>query len=88
MDERDRQLRDAALAASLEASRDDGVREWHNPATGNSGAIEPLAGYANTADGAQVCREFAETYTRKGQTRTEMMRACRDADGRWRTALM
>lgn len=82
LDERDRRMRDAALAASLE-SRRDVVREWRNPETGNSGVIKPLSGYTKTAN-AQVCRDFNESYTKDGTTRTEQSRACRDTDGKWK----
>ena len=33
---------------------------------------------------AQVCRDFNESYTKDGTTRTEQSRACRDTDGKWK----
>ncbi len=82
LDERDRRMRDAALAASLESRRmscaSGATRRPAIPAlTG------PPSGYTKTAN-ASACRDFNESYTKDGTTRTEQSRACRDTDGKWK----
>jgi surface antigen len=85
LDERDREARAAALQQALQTSQDNRPRQWHNPKTGNSGAIKPLNGYTKSAS-AQTCREFTETYTKEGKTYEQTSRACRDANGEWKLA--
>ena len=56
-------------------------KTWHNPDSGNSGSIvvEPAV---QLADG-RYCREFQQTVTAQGQTRTARGRGCRQAHGEW-----
>lgn len=85
MDERDREERNAALLQTLQTSTNDHPRHWKNPKTGNSGTIKPLSGYTKAAN-AQTCRDYTETYVRDGKTYTDTARACRDANGQWKSA--
>jgi len=85
MDERDREERNAALLKTLQTSANEHPRHWKNPTTGNSGTIKPLSGYTKAAN-AETCRDFEESYTRDGKTYTQTSRACRDANGQWKSA--
>lgn len=55
---------------------------WNNPDSGNSGAVEAVRD--GTSDSGRYCREFMQTITIDGKSRSGYGVACEDADGRWR----
>lgn len=55
---------------------------WTNPDTQNAGAIEPLRAYKNASNNRE-CRQFRETYWKKGEPMVETRTECKDAEGHW-----
>jgi surface antigen len=55
---------------------------WHNPDSGNSGAVTPIRTY-QTASG-QYCREYQQTIIIGGERHQSYGTACRQPDGSWK----
>lgn len=80
LDQRDRELAQAAEYDALERGQSGVSREWRNPDSGRYGEIVPSKPYKR---GATDCRDYTHTVYIDG--RPERMRgtACRNPDGTW-----
>jgi surface antigen len=56
---------------------------WVNPDTQNSGRIEPLRAYIGGQNGQQECRQYRETYFKKGEPITDTVVECKNEQGNW-----
>jgi len=56
---------------------------WVNPDTQNSGRIEPLRAYVGGQNGKQECRQYRETYFKKGEPFTDTAVECKNEQGNW-----
>ena len=70
-----------ALNAALDSARTGTPTEWHNPATGSSGAVTPLSGYLTS--GRRTCRTFRRITRAGGRTEIYTGTACRQTGGWW-----
>jgi surface antigen len=70
-----------ATYAALEHNPVDTGSTWHNPDTGNYGAVTPTRTY-RTEQGD--CREFEQLAVVDGREVVAYGAACRQPDGRWR----
>jgi surface antigen len=75
-------LREAGKTA-LESGADGETARWSNPATGASGAIQPLS--TTQRDGA-TCRLTVISNSVGGSSGTSRFTFCRQEDGSWRVA--
>ena len=82
----DRQAMAAALSEALEKRLSGVAVDWHNQASGSSGAVTPVRTFRN-ADGSW-CREYLEEATIAGTLDSRRAIACRESDGQWRTRLL
>ena len=57
---------------------------WHNPNTGNAGAITPT--HTDRSAGGIYCREYQLTVTAGGRTEQAHGSACRQSGGSWRVS--
>jgi len=80
--ETDLALAEAAVQQGLE-TRPNGMTEtWHNPATGQAGAITPRV--TMVSDSGHFCRRYDEALALADGRRTTLVdTACRDATGKW-----
>jgi surface antigen len=77
----DKEMAGAATHDSLENKPDGQASVWQNPNSGNSGSATPNETYYQ-ADGTP-CRNFTQSVTAGGQTRSNVGTACRAPDGTW-----
>lgn len=82
----DRQAMAAALSEALEERLSGVAVDWHNQASGSSGAVTPVRTFRN-ADG-RWCREYLEEATIAGTLDSRRAIACRESDGQWRTRIL
>jgi surface antigen len=78
----DTKLMRAAGIEVLKSSESGTIKEWANPATGNSGVIKLLAIF-DAPDG-RVCKQVEIGSQAKKMTSTSKMSVCKSADGRWK----
>jgi surface antigen len=84
LDRADR-LRAAQVAtSSLEYEPAGATSTWRNPDSGNSGSFTPTRSYQDSV--GSYCREYQQTITVGGRTRSAYGTACRQPDGSWRIA--
>lgn len=83
LDEADRRAMASTTHTALNSSPPGVATAWHNPSSGNSGSVKPLAFEKSAATGG-VCRDFETTVNVDGKTETALGRACRQADGTWK----
>ena len=82
----DRLAMAAALNEALEKRLSGVAVDWHNQASGSSGAVTPVRTFRN-ADG-RWCREYLEEASIGGTLDSRRAIACREGDGQWRTRLL
>jgi surface antigen len=82
MDERDRQLAEAAQLQALEYGRSGAPTPWDNPESQHRGQIVPGKPYVQNG---LNCRPYTHTIYISGQPQTARGTACRQPDGSWRT---
>ena len=82
----DREAMAAALSEALEKRLSGVAVDWHNQASGSSGAVTPVRTFRN-ADG-RWCREYLEEATIAGSLDSRRAIACRESDGQWRTRIL
>ena len=82
LDERDRQLAEAAQYRALEQGQPGDAVPWNNPTSQRRGQIVPGNPYQQ---GGYHCRPFTHTIYIGGQPQTSRGTACRQPDGTWRT---
>ena len=82
MDERDRQLAEAAQLQALEYGRSGSPTPWDNPESQHRGQIVPGKPYVQNG---LNCRPYTHTIYISGQPQTARGTACRQPDGSWRT---
>ncbi len=80
MDERDRQLAQAAEFDALERGQSGVSRQWKNPDNGRYGDVVPSKPYRR---GANDCRDFTHTVYIDGRPQQMRGTACRNPDGTW-----
>ena len=67
---------------ALERAPSGAATTWTNPDSGHSGSVMPVRTY-QTASG-QYCREYQQTVTVGGETKSGYGTACRQPDGSWK----
>lgn len=82
LDRADQMAMERNAQYSLEHTRTNESTGWHNPDTGNSGAITPKRTY-RTAEG-HYCREYQQTVIIGGREQQAYGTACRQPDGSWK----
>ena len=80
LDERDRQLAQAAEFDALERGQSGVSRQWKNPDNGRYGDVVPSKPYKR---GANDCRDFTHTVYIEGRPQQMRGTACRNPDGTW-----
>jgi surface antigen len=80
MDERDRQLAEAAQYRALEQGQPGQPVPWNNPNNQHYGQVVPGKYYQQ---GGQYCRPYTHTIYVSGQPQTARGTACRSGDGTW-----
>jgi surface antigen len=80
MDERDRQLAEAAQYRALEQGQPGQPVPWNNPNNQHYGQVVPGKYYQQ---GGQYCRPYTHTIYVGGQPQTARGTACRAGDGTW-----
>lgn len=83
MDQRDRQMAQAAASRALETAPSGTPVPWNNPDSGHSGTVTPVRTYQ--AQGT-YCREYQQTVMIDGQPQRSYGTACRRPDGSWQIA--
>lgn len=81
MDAADRREANQTTHAALESKPSGTTTSWHNPDSGNSGAVTPIRTYQAQSGG--YCREYEQEVTINGETQTAYGKACRQPDGNW-----
>lgn len=81
MDEKDRRAHTQTYSNALEYNRSGQPSYWHNPDSGNSGAVTPSQAYERRP--GEYCREYQQTITVGGRQQEGYGTACRRADGSW-----
>jgi len=84
MDAADRREASRATYSALESKPSGTASNWHNPDSGNSGAVTPTRSYQ--AQNGEYCREYEQTVTINGETESAYGTACRQPDGTWQVA--
>lgn len=82
LDRADRAAMAATSQQALELAPSGTTKTWSNPDSGNYGTVTPEPAARNGK--GQNCREFTQTITVGGETRTGYGRACRQDDGSWK----
>ena len=82
----DREAMAVALSEALEKRLSGVAVDWHNQASGSSGAVTPVRTFRN-ADG-RWCREYLEEASIGGTLDSRRAIACRESDGQWRTRIL
>lgn len=82
MNDRDRQLADAAVQRALESSASGSRVDWHNEHSGNRGSVSPLRTYRSRS--GHFCREYEENLRVGRQAARYRDTACRAQAGDWR----
>lgn len=81
LDAADRAAMESSAQRALEYNRTGEPSTWHNPDSGNRGAITPRRTY-QTAQG-RYCREYQQTVFIGGEEHEAYGTACRQPDGSW-----
>ena len=82
LDAADRARANQAATQALETIPSGQSVTWHNPDSGNSGAVTPIRTY-QTGSG-QYCREYRQTITIGSERHQSYGTACRQPDGSWK----
>lgn len=80
----DRRRAEHTARRSLETAPDGETAHWHNPDNGHSGTFTPSRVYQTDDD--MSCRDYRQSVTTDGRTKTAVGTACRTAAA-WRVAI-
>jgi len=83
MTREDRRIADRTVRKALESALSGTTFRWHNPKSGHSGTVAPLATYKTTNGG--YCRTYRESLSIGPRSQQYSDQACRDKKGIWRT---
>ncbi|MEE9256834.1 MAG: RT0821/Lpp0805 family surface protein, partial [bacterium] len=84
LDERGRLIMARTTSESLESSPSGAPVPWRDPDSGTYGTVTPRPAYQNAR--GEYCREYQQTVTIGGETKSAYGTACRNGDGSWRFA--
>jgi surface antigen len=77
----DDNARDAAAAAEREALGNNSAANWRSDNGDATGRVQPLRSFTDAA--GRQCREYRETITAHGRSKSGAGIACRASDGSW-----
>ena len=82
LDDRERLIMARTTTRTLEATPSGTSVPWRDPDSGTYGSVTPKPAYQNAQ--GNYCREYQQSITIGGKTKSAYGTACRNADGSWR----
>ncbi len=82
LDDRERLIMARTTTKTLEAAPSGTVVPWRDPDSGTHGSVTPKPAYQNAQ--GDYCREYQQSITIGGKSKSAYGTACRNADGSWR----